>query len=192
MSNKKSGKKKIYTRYTYNLGDGAKVIYIPRYVNLPDNLFNELKNSIPWDQYKYQVHGKEVMSPRLMHIINYGDNQNEYIYLPELEKIKKRVERIIGRKFSYAVLNYYRDGKDYIGFHSDREVKTGQIVVSVTVGATRKFVLKHKFREDIKHVFLLEDGDVLILNEAAIKGVYKHSIPKMANVGSRINITFRE
>ncbi|XWV26481.1 alpha-ketoglutarate-dependent dioxygenase AlkB [Tupanvirus soda lake] len=187
----KKNSKKTYAKYTYNLGDSAKVTYIPNYVTNPDVLFEELQVDIPWDRYKYKVHGKEVTSPRLMHIINFTNDDN-LENLPELSKIKNRVERITGVNFKYAVLNYYRDGSDYIGFHPDREVKNGDIVVSVTVGATRRFVLKHKFRENVKHVFILNHGDVLILNEAAIKTAYKHSVPKMANVGPRINITFRQ
>jgi alkylated DNA repair dioxygenase AlkB len=183
--------KKLYTKYSYNFGDGAKVSHIPKYVTNPDELMIELMENIPWRTYNYEVYGRKVTSPRLMHIIHYNKKENNN-NLSELDKIKKRIEKLTGIIFKSVVLNYYRDGNDYISFHSDREVKKGGIVVSVTVGTTRRFVLKHKFRENIKHVFLLEHGDVLILNEHAIKTAYKHSVPKMANVGSRINITFRQ
>lgn len=153
-------------------------------------------NDIKWKHYKYVIHGKEVTSPRLMHIVRYDKNDKNYKTesepLPLLNVLKNRLEKITKVSFKYAVLNYYRDGKDYIGYHSDNEVVKGSIVVSVSLGATRRFVLKHKFRENVKHIFMPEDGDVLILNEAAIKTMYKHSVPKMANVGPRINITFRQ
>ncbi|XWV25222.1 2OG-Fe(II) oxygenase [Tupanvirus deep ocean] len=190
MSEKTS--KKTFTKYAYNLGDGAKVTHIPHYVTNPDALFEELHDNMPWNKYKYELHGKEVTSPRLMHIIKFDNDDNILDNLPEFAKIKKRTEKITGVNFKFAVLNYYRDGNDYIGFHPDREVKSGDIVVSVTVGAARRFVLKHRFRDNVKHVFILEHGDILILNEPAIKTAYKHSIPKMANVGPRINITFRQ
>lgn len=183
--------KKIYKKQTYNLGDGAKVVVIPEYVNKPNDLFAELHNNIKWRRFKYEVNGQKVDSPRLMNII-YLDDNNNLINLPNLNRILKRIEKITGVIFKYAVLNLYRHGKDHIGYHADREVSRGQIVVSVTVGATRRFVLKHKFREGVRHVFMLSHGDVMILNDAAIKGVYKHAVPKMANVGPRINITFRE
>ena len=183
--------KKIYTRLSHNLGDGAKVTHIPNYVTNPDKLFDELMENIPWKTYNYEVHGKEVTSPRLMHIVH-QDKNNLEDDLPELAKIKNRVEKITGVVFDYSVLNYYRDGTDYIGFHPDREVKSGHVVVSVTIGATRRLVLKHKYRNNVRHVFLPGHGDVLVLNEPAIKTMYKHSVPKMANVGPRINITFRQ
>lgn len=125
----------------------------------------------------------------LMNII-YLDEHN--MDIRNLDTIRKRVEKITGVTFKYAVLNYYRNGSDHIGYHADHEVRNGQIVVSVTVGATRRFVLKHKFREGVRFVYMLADGDVMIINEAAIKGVYKHAVPKMVGVGPRINITFRE
>lgn len=184
--------KKIYKKQTYNLGDNAKVIIIPKYVNNPNNLFTELQSNIKWKHFKYDVYGKKVDSPRLMNIVYFDNNSDVVKNLPNLNCILERVQKITGVIFKYAVLNYYRDGKDSIGYHADREVSKGQIVVSVTVGATRRFVLKHKFREGVRHVFMPSHGDVMILNDAAIMGVYKHGVPKMANVGPRINITLRQ
>ena len=179
--------KKLYQRQQYNLGDGAKVTYIPGYIPDTKILFEELLEEIPWKKYRYEVHGTEVDSPRLMHIIS-KDNPKLSLF----PKLKKRIEKLLKVEFSYAVLNFYRDGEDYIGYHPDREVDSDQVVVSVSLGATRRFALKHRFRPGIRHVFMLRDGDVLVLNEMAIKGVYKHSVPKMKNVGPRINITFRQ
>lgn len=194
---KKEEPKKGYTKITYHLGDGACVNHIQHYVKNPDALFAELLDKVPWGRYEYtNKHGKSGFYPRLMNILHYDDpTKKEAVLmekLPELDKIKKRLEKLTGRKFRYAVLNYYRDGNDYIGSHSDREVADNSLVISVSIGATRRFVLKHKFREGVKHIFLLAHGDVLILNYDAIKGKYMHSLPKMANVGPRINITFRE
>jgi alkylated DNA repair dioxygenase AlkB len=180
--------KKKYIRYTHNLIDEAHVVHIPAYVKDPDMLFNELKSGIDWERFKYTVYDKEVLSPRLMQIINFDDDTE----FSSLYAIKKRIEKLLGITFSYAVLNYYRDGNDYISYHADREVSDGQTVASVTVGSTRRFHLKHKYKSNIKYTFMLGHGDVLILNDIAIKKKYKHSVPKMANVGPRINITFRE
>ena len=179
-----------YERHKYDLGDHAKLTHIIKYVTDPDSLFNELQKNITWSVWKYEVYDKEVDSPRLMAIIHF--DKDKYSHFPSLVAIKRRVEKLTKKTFRYAVLNYYRDGNDYISYHSDREVKDGQTVVSVTIGATRKFVLKHKFRDDVKYTFMLGHGDVLILNDYAIKKIYKHSVPKMANIGPRINITFRE
>ncbi len=37
----------------------------------------------------------------------------------------------------------------------------------------------------------LENNSLLIMDENSAKSKWKHSLPKMKNVGERINITFR-
>jgi alkylated DNA repair dioxygenase AlkB len=178
-------------QHKYQLQEGAIVVHRPMYVKNPSDLFSELKKNIEWDKFKYNVYDKIVDSPRLMNIIHWNDNTNN-TDLPNLYQIKKSIEELTNTHFNYAVLNYYRDGKDYISYHSDREVADGQIVASVSVGATRRFVLKNIKNGGLKHTLNLGHGDLIILNTEAISTRYKHSVPKMANVGARINITFRE
>lgn len=181
---------RLFMKKTFNLGDGAVCTYIPGYVRNPDALFNELKDKIEWGIWKFELHDKEVQSPRLINVIHFDEDDTSD--LVELNKIKDRVEKFTKLKFRYGVCNYYRDGQDCIAKHSDRENPSGNTVISVTIGGTRKFVMKHKFREGIKHVFLLKHGDVLILNDEAIRKIYTHEIPRQTNADPRINITFRE
>lgn len=182
-------KRRSLERHNYNLGDGAKVYYIPGYLENPNGLFAELASDVPWERMPYEVNGIEVLSPRLMHIIKMDKNAEDF---PMFAKLRKRMEKLTGVRFKYAVLNYYRDGNDHIGFHSDREVDCNQIVASVSLGSTRRFVFKHRFRKDVVHKFMLGNGDVLVINTEAIKTSYKHAVPKMKNAGPRISITFRE
>jgi alkylated DNA repair dioxygenase AlkB len=176
-------------KQTYELYDGARVIYIPKYIKNSADLYNELKTNVHWEKFKYTVYDKEVESPRLMSII---DLDKKLKKLPIFDAVKNLIEKKTKLKFTYAVLNYYRDGSDYISYHADREMKAGSSVVSISLGAKRKFVLKHKYRPGVKHEFWLGNGDILMMNEAALKLKYKHSVPKMANVGPRISITLRE
>lgn len=83
--------------------------------------------------------------------------------------LKNKLEKLINKKFSYVVLNYYRNGSDYIGYHADREIKIGSSVVSISLGASRRFYLKSKYDKNIIYKYVLNNGDILILNEAAIK-----------------------
>jgi alkylated DNA repair dioxygenase AlkB len=183
--------KQSYTKEKIDLGYGAIVTYLKNFVtrDQANLLFEELLETLEWKQFEYKLYDKKVKSPRLMHILQFGEGMDD---LPLLDELKNRIERKTHRTYSYAILNYYRDGKDYIGFHADKEIKPGSAVVSVSLGARRRFILKHKFEEGVKFEFMLRNGDVLLLNESAIKTNFKHGIPKMANVGSRISITFRE
>jgi alkylated DNA repair dioxygenase AlkB len=185
--------KQSYTKEKIDLGYGGMVTYLKNFVtkNNANLLFEELFDNLEWKQFTYTINNKEVNSPRLMHIFKFEED-DDMDDLPLFAELKKRIEKKTHRTFTYAVLNYYRDGKDYIGFHDDKEVKPGTAVVSVSLGSRRKFILKHKFNEKVKFEFMLRNGDVLLLNESAIKTNFKHGVPKMANVGARISITFRE
>jgi alkylated DNA repair dioxygenase AlkB len=50
--------------------------------------------------------------------------------------IKQRVEVICGTKFNTALLNMYRNGHDYMGFHADDEKSLGKnpFIASVSLG----------------------------------------------------------
>jgi len=91
-------------------------------------------------------------------------------------------------------MNYYRNGKDYIGFHSDSEVNKGDLIASISLGTTRKFVLRHKKwkeNETDKIEFELIGGSLLIMR-GDTQDHWKHALIKQPKVeGSRINLTFR-
>uniref|UniRef100_A0A6C0CAB3 Fe2OG dioxygenase domain-containing protein n=1 Tax=viral metagenome TaxID=1070528 RepID=A0A6C0CAB3_9ZZZZ len=171
----------------HNLTDGGQVVHVKNFIKNPTNLFNELKSNAEWEKFTYKVYDKKVQSPRLMAIIYFDDTT-----LTLLDAVRLRVEKVMKLKFKYAVLNYYKDGNDYISYHADREVPDGTVVVSISLGATRRFILKHKYDKKIKYIFLPENGDLLVMNDVAIKKMYKHSVPKMANVGARISVTLRQ
>lgn len=60
-----------------------------------------------------------------------------------VEEIKKEVEEQCEEQFNFALLNYYKDGNDYIGPHSDdcRDLVEGSSIASVSFGASRDFKL---------------------------------------------------
>ena len=116
------------------------------------------------------------------------------IWTSFMKKLKNKVENKT-KKIRYVQLNYYRNGDDYIRFHTDSEIKDGDIIASISLGATRKFVFRHKKYKTNKNIkkytFNLENGSLIIMDENAGKKFWKHSLPKMKDAGPRINITFR-
>ena len=92
-----------------------------------EKLFNNLTNNTPWEQGVYKMFGKDVKTPRLLWAMRDDkfDIEKSYtvtgssIWNKDIENIKTRVEEIIKKNIKYAQINYYRDGNDYIGWHTD-------------------------------------------------------------------------
>ena len=181
----------------------AELLYHPAFYDKTesDRIFKTLLETIVWKQDKIMMYGKELPLPRLS--AWYGDNSKPYTYsgiklnpLPwtdELLQIKEKIETEAKVKFSSVLLNRYRDGQDYVGWHTDAEKELGinPIIGSVNFGATRKFQLrrtddhKEKFELELKHgTFLVMCG--------ATQHFWQHQVPKTAlKIGERLNLTFR-
>ncbi len=108
--------------------------------------------------------------------------------------MKQDIEKHYGDKFNFALVNYYRDGTDYIGFHSDKEgdLVAGAPIASVSLGAERDFILMSNKNSAQKHTLLLQNGSLLFMRGNTQRN-YKHSVPKSKVLlkEPRINITFR-
>ena len=91
------------------------------------------------------------------------------------------------------LLNLYRDGRDGMGWHADDEPELGRepAIASVSLGATRRFKLRHR-RYRVQPARLdLAHGDLLLM-AGATQHHYVHAVPKTARpVGERVNLTFR-
>jgi len=189
----------------YKMKDGGKVTYITNFLTKDEAqvLYNELKDNVPWTHGVYKIFGKPIKTPRLLYALRDEDTDITKSYkvtdsmpwTPKAKEIREKIEKATGYKITYAQLNYYRDGKDSVGYHTDQEVMKGDIIASISLGATRKFVLRHKnYKTDKtvkKYTFQLENGSLLIMNDSAAKFHWKHTIPKVKTAGPRINITFR-
>ena len=87
----------------------------------------------------------------------------------------------------------YENGTQAIGWHADREeIGRTTPIASISLGATRTFMLKSKNgSKNDKAEFHLEDGSLTIM-ENVCQHEYLHSVPKETTVTKgRINLTFR-
>lgn len=176
-----------------------------RRVNLPFDDAKILQNLIdqtPWRSENIVVWGKSYVQPRL--IAWYGDAGRTYTYsgismtpLPWtslLRSLMDSVENLTGEKFNSALLNYYRNEDDSMGFHSDDEKELGPtpIIASLSFGHERELVFKHKFKKLKPARLLLTSGSLLIM-KGPTQANWKHGIEKgSSHMGPRVNITFRQ
>jgi alkylated DNA repair dioxygenase AlkB len=161
-------------------------------------ILSRLVAETPWRADTVVVYGKRHLQPRLT--AWYGEAGYTYSGLtlhplpltPLLAQLRAAVERATGRRYNSVLLNYYRDGADSMGMHSDDEPELGPepVIASVSYGATRTFTLRHK--QSKRTVKLdLTDG-CLLLMAGALQANWHHGINKTAKlVGPRLNLTFR-
>ena len=166
-----------------------------------DACFTSLRDTTPWQQDFLNFGGKRVAIPRLQAWV--GDKHSNYGYsglaltpLPWtdlLADLRDRVAGIAGMAFNSVLLNYYRHGNDSVAWHSDDEKELGvnPVIASLSLGATRRFELKHRKRALPKSVCELSHGSLLVMG-AGTQRHWQHQVPKQpAIVEPRINLTFR-
>lgn len=95
--------------------------------------------------------------------------------------------------FNVCLLNYYQNGQQRIGFHSDREeIGRTTPVISISLGTSRTFYIRAKSNAvQDRTTILLQSGSLLCM-ENTCQQYYVHAIPKESHIMTgRINLTFR-
>jgi len=164
-------------------------------------LFEALRVGIRWRQEEIVIFGQRRRVPRL--VAWHGDPGASYRYsgtdhhpepwTPDLERLRARVRELGGAEFNAVLLNLYRDGRDGMGWHADDEPELGRdpVIASVSLGASRRFCLRHRRRKDLKLDLELPHGSVLVM-AGPTQHHWVHALPKTRRpVGERINLTFR-
>lgn len=95
--------------------------------------------------------------------------------------------------YNGILINYYKDGNDYIGLHSDDENTLGNIgVISLSYGATRKFRIRYKDTKEILMDIPVHSG-LLIHMGGDFQKEFTHEIPVEKKVREgRYSFTFRQ
>lgn len=182
----------------------AEIIYLHDFISHDESIhyLEILLDQIDWQQNQIKMFGKVYDEPRLT--AWYGDQGLSYTYSgiqlePKpwtgvLQRLKEKVSEVAKTQFNSALLNYYRDGQDSMGYHQDNEKELGinPTIASLTFGAERTFQLKHITDKSIKRKDIpLKSGSLLIM-AGATQHHWKHQIPKTKkHIGPRLNITFR-
>ena len=112
---------------------------------------------------------------------------------PALAGLVARVSDAVGVPFNHAVLNLYRDGRDHVALHADAEPELGRdpVIASLSLGATRIFIVKAKARSFWKRIKLVP-GSLLVMG-GSFQHRYRHQVPKEpGDVGPRLNVTLRQ
>lgn len=190
-------------REFFNL-TGGRLILIRNFLKsqVAEELFHQFNAKTTWEQNQLFIANRYVDIPRLN--AWYADSAQSYTYsgiqlqpLPEYAELKRLRHRLInetGLQLNSCLLNCYRDGQDSVAWHCDDEPELGRnpTIVSISLGAERKFMIRSLNDHNEKLCLLLPHNSLLIM-EGEIQHRYEHQVPKEANVSQRrINLTFRQ
>ena len=100
--------------------------------------------------------------------------------------------------FNYCLLNHYRNGEEYMSYHTDDEstLHPQYPIASVSLGSTRNFDIRSRTKDANGKKGRLDriplgDGDLLLMFPP-MQEYYEHGIPvEKRVVEDRINLTFR-
>ena len=163
-------------------------------------LESRLLHDIEWKNDEVKIFGKLHITKRK--IAWYGDQEYSYSYsntsrnalpwTPDLLQLKSIIEKITQSTYNSCLLNLYHNGDEGVSWHSDNEKALGEepAIASISLGADRKFVFKHKSTKETIPI-LLESGSLLLM-KGKTQTNWLHSLPKSKKIDSmRINLTFR-
>ena len=175
-------------------------------IDYPSPLYYALLTTLPWQPDIVTLFGKTHVTTR--QIVWMGDSDASYQYSGHTRQaiawtdsvfhVKHHIEQQLSKiginaEFNSCLLNYYPSGDDGMGYHADDEKELGHqpVIASLSLGATRKFVFKHKKTQDKVELYL-ESGQLIVMH-GATQQYWKHSITKTKTVDEgRISLTFRQ
>ncbi|MBF4470870.1 alpha-ketoglutarate-dependent dioxygenase AlkB [Flavobacterium sp. HJJ] len=163
-----------------------------------DYYYNIFLNQSPWHEYDMPMYDKVITAPRM--VCWYGDSNRSSLqsnpdWPAELLTIREQVENETHIKFNAVLLNLYRNGKDGVGWHSDKtsSINKNMNIASVTFGETRMFRLRHKFSKHIPKIEIPLHHGTFLLMGGNTNSYWEHQVPKTSrDVLPRINLTFRQ
>ena len=175
-------------------------------IDYPSALYYSLLTELPWQPDVVTLFGKTHVTTR--QIVWMGDSNISYQYSGHSRQalewsntvfhMKHHIEEQLAKigihtRFNSCLLNYYPSGEDGMGYHADDEKELGPqpIIAALSLGATRKFVFKHKKTQDKVELYL-ESGQLIVMH-GETQTFWKHTITKTKTVNEgRISLTFRQ
>jgi alkylated DNA repair dioxygenase AlkB len=175
-----------------HLAHGAWFDYEANWLSGSAQLFDRLRDGVPWRAERRRMFDRELAVPRLVAFYDQGP-----FPAPALEQILRTLNRHYSDQnqepFRTVGLCLYRDGQDSVAWHGDRigRGRTEDTAVAiVSIGSPRRFSLRpagggKSLRFELGH------GDLFVMG-GSCQRTWEHSVPKStAARGPRISVQFR-
>ena len=161
-------------------------------------LFETLRRDLDWQQRTLRMFGKDIPEPRLtqwMGEAGYrysGRSHPASPWHPALAAIRDRLCAELATPLNGVLANLYRDQSDAMGWHADNERELGSTpcIASLSLGETRRFVLRHAVHGRLQYE--LGTGSLIVMS-GDLQNQWRHSVPReRLPLGPRINLSFRQ
>ena len=161
---------------------------VPGWVPDHADLFELLLARAPWQQRTREMWDKTVLEPRQVAVWPTGAP------LPaELQELAAVLSERYGVAFDSCLVNLYRDGSDAVAWHADtvRKVLTDPLVATVSLGASRSFLLRPAAGGPVARRYAPGGGDLVVMG-GACQHEWVHTVPREKTAsGARMSITLR-
>ncbi len=159
-----------------------------------------LQRELSWSQPSIRLFGRQVSIPRLQSWV--GDPEAFYTYSgkrlsplpwhPVLATMADQLGQVVGAPFNSVLVNWYRDGQDAMGWHSDDEPELGPrpTIAMLSLGAQRELRFRQKDRRDSFNLALPHTS--LLVMAGRLQSLWQHELPRRRRVKeARLSLTFR-
>jgi len=156
----------------------------------PDALYRALETAVPWSQGKVWRYERYIGEPRLS-----AGGSIAKPHHPVLVDAQQALQRRYRAQFEGFGLQYYRDARDSVAMHRDREMRwlDDTVVAILTTGATRPFLIQRRNTRDASTARDLAPaaGDVMVFG-GRFQADWLHGVPKVRHaVRGRISVQWR-
>ncbi|KAK4062723.1 uncharacterized protein Triagg1_9721 [Trichoderma aggressivum f. europaeum] len=137
---------------------------------LAGEAFEKLEKEVVWQRMSHQggevprlvaVQG-EVSEDGTMPVYRHPADESPPLlpFSPTVRVIKDEIEKHLGHPLNHVLIQFYRDGNDYISEHSDKtlDIVQGSYIANVSLGAERTMTLRTKRQEKDSPGVALNDG----------------------------------
>jgi alkylated DNA repair dioxygenase AlkB len=174
------------------LSDGAWIDVARGWMPDADDVFDTLRNVVPWRAERRQMYERTVDVPRLLHTYLAGDELPHPMLVAARESLSAHYLPELGEPFRTAGCCFYRDGNDSVAWHGDR-IGRGRsadtMVAIVSLGDPRRLALRpvgggSSISVEMGH------GDLVVMG-GSCQRTWEHAVPKVAHAGPRMSVQFR-
>jgi alkylated DNA repair dioxygenase AlkB len=184
------------------LEENASLLFKEDFIKISDEDLKMLWDICPTIRHEIKIMGKMITIPRFQKAFGksykYSGSEIKGEETPEIiKKIIEKIQKELFPEFIFnnVLANWYTDGTQYIGFHSDntKPFQDGTPIVGITFceNEPRKLVIKKKNSRKTVASIKLKNGSCYIMKGNDFQKKYLHGLPKQKKAGKRISLTFR-